>query len=276
MKDNNSNLEVIKPIPQPMIHNPQSSVSGVDMNALFNKAVEQGSAMEVIKELSAMEERIAARRAKSDFDAALTAFQSDCPIIEKKKAVMNKDGRSVRYHYAPLDSIVSQVQPILERHGIRFQFTTCTTGPRVKVLCKVDCAGHSETSEFESPIDPQAFMNEQQKFAAALTYAKRYAFCNALGILTGDEDVDGETKKPKPEGASSLGGAVDDRDLKWKLVDFFRTKFAIQGRAITEDQKAKISQDLIDEGFITPDETLATLAGKRLAEVVAKLEARSH
>jgi len=34
-------------------------------------------------------------------------------------------------------------------------------------------------------------MNDAQKIASALTYSKRYAFCNATGIMTGDEDQDG-------------------------------------------------------------------------------------
>jgi hypothetical protein len=36
-------------------------------------------------------------------------------------------------------------------------------------------------------------MTTPQKFASALTFAKRYAFCNVLGILTGDKDDDANT-----------------------------------------------------------------------------------
>jgi hypothetical protein len=34
------------------------------------------------------------------------------------------------------------------------------------------------------------FATDVQKYGARVTFAKRYAFCNALGILTGDEDID--------------------------------------------------------------------------------------
>ena len=273
MNEHNQSFAVQTASPAPPVRHSSEPISGVDINALLSKAVEQGSAMEVVKELRLMQSEMMVWRAKQTFERALARFQSECPVIKKEKAVMNKGGGSVRYHYAPLDSILTQVQPILDRHGFSYKFTTCTTANRVKVICEVKCAGHSETSEFESPIDPQAFMNEQQKFAAALTYAKRYAFCNAFGILTGDEDVDGETRKPKAEGASSIGGAVDDRALKRKLVDLTRDVSGITGYGLTETDKDNITQHLIDECFISPDETLATLAGKRLAEVVAKLEA---
>jgi hypothetical protein len=41
-------------------------------------------------------------------------------------------------------------------------------------------------------------MNEPQRFASALTFAKRYAFCNAFGILTGDEDDNAEKATAPP------------------------------------------------------------------------------
>jgi hypothetical protein len=38
-------------------------------------------------------------------------------------------------------------------------------------------------------------MSQSQVAAAATTFAKRYAFCNAFGILTGDEDTDAAVVK---------------------------------------------------------------------------------
>ena len=40
------------------------------------------------------------------------------------------------------------------------------------------------------------FMNRQQSFASATTFAKRYAFLDALGILTGDDDNDARSFTP--------------------------------------------------------------------------------
>ena len=57
--------------------------------------------------------------------------------------------------------------------------------------CKVKHKdGHMEVSTFEIAIDTSAKMNVSQKDGAANTYGKRYAFCNAFGILSGDEDTD--------------------------------------------------------------------------------------
>ena len=42
-------------------------------------------------------------------------------------------------------------------------------------------------------------MSAPQKFASAMTFAKRYAFCNAFGILTSDEDVDANGSEDEKE-----------------------------------------------------------------------------
>jgi hypothetical protein len=52
-------------------------------------------------------------------------------------------------------------------------------------------SGHSEVTCVELPLGNETrIMSQTQVEAAALTFAKRYAFCNAFGILTGDEDTD--------------------------------------------------------------------------------------
>ncbi len=52
-------------------------------------------------------------------------------------------------------------------------------------------SGHSEVTCVELPLGNKTrIMSQTQVEAAALTFAKRYAFCNAFGILTGDEDTD--------------------------------------------------------------------------------------
>jgi hypothetical protein len=49
-------------------------------------------------------------------------------------------------------------------------------------------------------------MSQTQVEAATLTFAKRYAFCNAFGILTGDEDIDAQPETVG-EGSAKTGQA---------------------------------------------------------------------
>src|SRR5258708_15654040 len=155
------------------------------------KAIEMNAPVETMERMFSLREKIKAEQAREAFTAAMSAFQSECPVIVKDKSVMNKDGKSVRYSYAPLDSIVSQIRDILGKHGLSYSVETLNEEKFITAICKIThVLGHSETSSFKVPIDTEGYMSAPQKYASALTFAKRYAFCNALGILTGDEDTD--------------------------------------------------------------------------------------
>jgi hypothetical protein len=164
-------------------------LAGVNIEALLEKALTAESAVEILERLMVMRREMKAESAKEAFDAAMSAFQAECPVIHKDSTVR---GEKFSYNYAPLDSIVHQTKAIIEKHGFSYRVTAEVQGQDVKATCRViHCQGHSEESSFQVPIDPGARMNQAQKFASALTFAKRYAFCNAFGILTGDQDDDG-------------------------------------------------------------------------------------
>lgn len=176
--------------------------SGLGVDSLLARAIDAKLPVEQMERLLAMRRELKAESARDAFFASLSAFQAACPVIVKDKAVMNKDGRTVRYRYAPLDSIVRQVGPLLKDHGFSHRETAKVEGDWVTAICTLHHElGHKEDSEFKVPIDKEAFMAEAQKFASALTFTKRYAFCNALGILTGDEDDDATTTAKTPQDA---------------------------------------------------------------------------
>ncbi len=163
------------------------------VEAMITLAIERGATVETIERLMAVRREVRAEQAKEGFDRALAAFQAECPTIRKTSKVMNKDGRNVRYQYAPLDAIIFQVKELLQKHGFSYTVNAQALAGSVKAVCKLTHAyGHSESSEFEVPIDKDAYMNPAQQVASALTFAKRYAFCNAAGIMTGDADDDSQ------------------------------------------------------------------------------------
>lgn len=166
----------------------QSNLAVQDFESVLRFALEKGASL---SEIVAVRKQLKDEQAAERFNAALASFQAECPVIVKTKAVAEKGGSGVRYRYAPLDEIVTQVKPLLLKHGFSYSLTTDIHGSNVKAIMKLThAAGHSQISEFQVPIDPKAYMNDQQKFGSALTFAKRYAFTNALGILTADEDTD--------------------------------------------------------------------------------------
>lgn len=183
---------------------PAAAPQGFDR--FIELALNKGVPVETLERLLAMQKDIMATQAKAAYDEAMRAFQKDCPIIQKHKRVMNKDGQSVRYIYAPLDDIIEQVKIPLAEHGFSYRLGQEVDKPKpgwLTVSCTAThAAGHSETEKFELPLGTAQFMTAQQEVGAARTFGSRYCFLGVFGIMTGDEDTDANApptdKKPTP------------------------------------------------------------------------------
>jgi ERF superfamily len=164
----------------------------VDIASLLSQAVTSNLPVETMERLLAMAEHMEAREAKRQFDADMAAFQAECPVIIKTKIVRTDNG-VIAYRYAPIESIISQVKLLLQKYHFSYAITTVTDRDIVTATCTAKHSlGHSEQSSFTVPLGRQTkMMSDTQVVAGALTFAKRYAFCNCFGILTGDEDIDG-------------------------------------------------------------------------------------
>jgi hypothetical protein len=145
-----------------------------------------------MERLLVIRRELKAEWAKEQYDRAMSEFQAECPIIKKTKGVRTDEGK-VAYKYAPLEAIVDQVKELLSKHGFSYGVNQPESKQGyIKVAFTVKHkSGHSEVSSVELPLGNKTrIMSQTQVEAAALTFAKRYAFCNAFGILTGDEDTD--------------------------------------------------------------------------------------
>ena len=199
-------------------------MGGVNIGALFEEAVKQGSAMEVIKELRLMESDHAARKAKAEFDAALSAFQTECPIIKKEKAVPDRSGAPA-YRYAPIETIEVQIRPFCQKHGFSHTFDTDTNSAQGWVISKCivkHTGGHECVSTGKFPLGTKTgIMSDTQVYAAALTFANRRALCNAYGLILAGEDLDGRTlarnKPPGPQAQAQDEVATLKTEL-WNLL----------------------------------------------------------
>lgn len=166
------------------------------------KAIEMKAPVETMERLFNLQKEFKAEKAKEEFVRSMAEFQSICPIIKKTKKVLNKDG-TVRYMFAPLDSIVSQIQKPLAKCELSYRWNTKTEDKKITAICVVThVLGHSESSDFSVDVDEGGFMTSPQKSASALTFTKRYSLCNALGISTGEEDDDSLSVAKEPEATS--------------------------------------------------------------------------
>ena len=210
---------------------------------LIGRAIENNTPVETMEKLLSMRRELKAEYAKEQFDKDMALFQGECPVIKKTKAGGQTNSGQVAYYYAPLDSIVSQVKEIIQKHGFSYTIKTETKESGVKVTCVTKHkAGHSESTDVEVPLGTKTgVMSASQVVASALTFAKRYAFCNAFGILTGDDDDDSnltKTAEKKDTAFDKLMGAVDKSTLE-QLHDY--KKKMEKSDKYTADEKSKFT-----------------------------------
>jgi len=195
----------------------------ISPESLIAQAIEKGASIETLERIMDIRRQINAENAKMAFDEAMSKFQSICPIIKKTKVVMNKDKTTERYRFAPLDSIISQVKKPIGDCGFSYKIDAEFIEDKVRAIVKVThCMGHSEDSKFEVPVDKDEYKSAPQHVASALTFSKRYAFCDAFGIMTGDDDndassIDAKNREAVEKGFQKLVGQIEkmsELDLK--------------------------------------------------------------
>jgi len=188
--EENNNVEEIKvqEIPNPTVPVVQSSV-----DIWIQSAIDKGLSIDHLERLFKMKKEYDALEAKKAFDEAMMLFQSKCPAIKKtKRGGVTKDG-TVAYYFAPIEDIVAQTKDLVAECGFSYLIKApAFTETSVTISIEVrHVNGHSETSIMTVPLlTKTGVMSEAQVVAGTVTFAKRYAFCNAFGIMTMDDDSD--------------------------------------------------------------------------------------
>lgn len=221
-----------------------------EVSLLIEKAIENQLPVETMERLFALSREVKADNAREAFVQALARFQEDCPIIKKTKSVMNKDGRTIRYSYAPLDSVIEQVRNVLHKNGFAYTWDSLREDEHIKVICKLTHnLGHSEQSTFDIPIVKSEYMSSPQTYATAQSYAKRYTLLNVLGIGTADEDND----------AQDTDRIQEAKDPKARII-FLLRRLGVEAET-KEEYEAAIK-----------DKTKLVLAPRNFKEIISRLE----
>lgn len=132
-----------------------------------------------------------------DWTEAFTAAQADIPAIPKlHEAVIPTKTGQYSYKYADLNDVLEVVRPVLNKHDLSISQSTVSEEGRIGVVTRIyHTSGHVE--EFGPLLLPAG--GDARSAGSAITYARRYALCAALGISPDDDD-DGEAAR-EPESA---------------------------------------------------------------------------
>jgi hypothetical protein len=220
-----------------------------EISRFIEKAIEKNTPVESMEKLFSLFKAVKAEKAKEEYTNALSKFQSEIPVIEKTKKVLNRDG-SVRYTYAPLEDEIKQIKKYITDNEFAYSWNTENAEGKMKVTCKLSHrGGHSEESSFEIPITESQFMTSSQSYASAQTFAKRYTLNNILGIGTAEEDNDATTTEKE----------VDVKSEKSKIMLLLRQ---LEYETNTAEQIKKAVKDI----------TKLDLVEKNYKKIIEELE----
>jgi len=134
--------------------------------------------------------------------AALCKFQSECPA--PKKIAENPHFKS---KYSPLEEIISTIKPHLSKNGLSFFQSTTTEGENI---CVTTLILHTSGEFIESePLKLPMGKVTAQGAGSAVTYARRYSLCAALGIAAEDDD-DGNAATEQPKASDKQLNFIDN------------------------------------------------------------------
>jgi hypothetical protein len=133
--------------------------------------------------------------------SALCQFQAECPA--PKKTAENPHFKS---KYSPLEEIISTIKPHLAKNGLSFFQSTTTEGENI---CVTTLILHTSGEFIETdPLKLPMGKVTAQGAGSAVTYARRYSLCAALGIAA-EEDDDGNCATQTPKASDKQLNYID-------------------------------------------------------------------
>lgn len=198
------------------------STNGTGIGELMSAAIQRmdgqnGPAMvETLRGLYDLHREELKRQAEMAFYQAMAAFQQECPPIPKTSKTKTEPGSGAKFAYtfAELDQIAKIVNPILARNGLSYSWDSEVANGQIKAVCHLrHSQGHSISATFSCPATSNLPVSDQQKYASALTYARRYSLVQVLGLTTTDEDSDGGATKDMESGTITAAQADEIETL---------------------------------------------------------------
>lgn len=191
----------------------------------------------VARELLEMQKDFMKHQAVINYNNDFALMSKEIPVIAKSKKAHNTS-------YAPLEDIVSVVQPILSKYGFSISFTTEQQGlEAVTVNCILQHKdGHSTSTSLMLPTKAvNNSMNAMQAIGAAISYGKRYTICGILNIATAqDDDNNGFAVNAKVEASKK---PMSDARLE-KAIEQVNLK------------NADLQKDILDKFDLTPEQLM--------------------
>lgn len=227
----------------------QTALLAVIARAASDPAVD----LEKMERLLSLQERVMAKNAETDFNAAMRAAQA-----EMRPVAADADNKQTRSRYATYAALDRALRPVYTRHGFSISFDTGDSpADSILLLAYVShSGGHTRTYRALMPADGKGakggdVMTRTHAVGSGMSYGMRYLLKMIFNVAVGEDDDDGngagsgaQTRPGLPvqrwdelTKAFSACQSIDDLQALW------RTLPAVEKRAATDlkdEAKARI------------------------------------
>jgi hypothetical protein len=172
----------------------------VDQSATILSVIQRAAAdpqcdIEKMERLMAMHERMQARQAETEFNAALSRVQG-----EMRRIAADATNSQTRSQYATYGKLDSALRPKYTKEGFSLSFGT-EPAPEgmVGMVCFVShVGGHTREYRAHVPSDGKGakggdVMTKTHAFGSGTSYGMRYLLKMIFNVAIGEEDDDGNT-----------------------------------------------------------------------------------
>ncbi|WP_373754557.1 ERF family protein [Pseudomonas sp.] len=226
---------IIVPEQRRQVASPAQSDSSI-LAVISRAATDPTCDIDKLERLMAMHERMQARDAEAEFNAAMAAMQSDIPSIAERGAiVVNGQKRS---DYATFEDINDVIKPIMQTHGFAITFKVENTPGGLTVTgILMHRAGHRESTTMLLPLDTSGSKNAVQAVGSSTSYGKRYVMSALLNLTTRGEDDDGHAAVPtanvtsvQAAGITALLDRCTQKTRDWFIGEYGSAECVPKGR----------------------------------------------
>jgi hypothetical protein len=178
---------------------PAESAGAVQMFERLAK--DPNTSVEKIERLMALWERMEARRAEAEFNAAMSSAQQGMRPVSA-----DASNPQTRSRYASYGALDRAIRPVYTSHGFGLSFDTADApADYVRVVCHVThSGGHSRLYHIDMPADGKGakggdVMTKTHAAGSAVTYGMRYLLKMIFNIAVGEDDDDGNRAGKKAD-----------------------------------------------------------------------------
>ena len=164
--------------------------------SLIQIAVEKGYDPAQLKVLVDLQAAVEAQQARKAFNVAMTACQSEMPLVVK-----DSENAHTRSRYAGLECVQRVARPVYTKHGFSVAFGTMDSplAEHVRLIADVrHTQGHNERYQADIPLDGKgsqggkSAMNAPQATGSTYSYGQRYLLKLIFNLTIADEDDDAQ------------------------------------------------------------------------------------